>query len=190
MATCTRVFSTVGTSDPTGFGFNWSNTGNVFASDDSRATVSITNSNGISDFIEVTNSSHSSGTALGASDTITQIDWKVEVSKAGNPAANCRDYQLYPIENGTRVTTTNYATASDYGTSDAVATHSQTTNIPSASVVLASNWGFAFSCQNTNGQAGATGQVDRIFADITFTPAVPPFPDKPFPGMPAPLLAM
>ena len=173
MATDTRTFGTFADDGAVG-SFTWNSPSNASASDDSRSSCLISSASGTSHYLKATNSSHAAGTALASGDTINSIKYRFERRKAGNPSANCRDWKIYPVEGGSIVTTTNFAdTGTDWGTSDAVAEYTQTTNLPSAATILASNWGVVIAAQNTNGQMGAQPELDYIEAIITFTAATP-----------------
>lgn len=167
MPTSTRTFGTQADDASTGT-TAWSNPSNAASSNDTRSTASL-GAGGNSHYHKSTNSSHSSGTALSSGDTINSIKYRFERRKSGSP--NVRDWKIYPVEGGTIVTTTNFAdTGTDWGTSDATAEYTQTTNLPSAATILASNWGVVIACQNTNGFPGGVGELDYVEAIVDFTP--------------------
>lgn len=172
MATCVRTFSTVTNQSGTGF-IPWSSPGNAAASDDSRATAS-TGAGAASNYLKCIGSAHASGTALGAGDTINSITYKVERRCTTAPGSTVKDEKLYAVESDIIVTANNYAnTGSDWTATDTVDDHVQSTNLPTAAVVLAADWGCALSIQLSAG-VGATGEVDQVFAEIDFTPAPSP----------------
>lgn len=170
MATDTRTFGTFA-DDATVGTITWGTPNAAATSDDTRSIASAMGASAVTHYLKATNSSHSSGSTLASGDTVTQIEYKFEKRKGGNPAANVRDSHVYPVVGGSIVTTTDYASASNWGTSDAVVTYTQTTNLPTADEILASDWGVVLSAYNQNATLGAQAEVDQITAVITFTAA-------------------
>lgn len=147
----------------------WSSPGNAAASDDSRSTAAAAGAGLQSHYHKSTNSSHASGDTLESGDTVTEIKYRFEKRKSNS--GNVRDWKIYPVEGGSVVTTTNFAnTGTDWLTSDDATEYTQTTNLPSADTILASDWGVVIACQNTNGFP-ATGELDYVEAYVIFTPA-------------------
>lgn len=177
MAQQTRIFATFANDASVGT-VAWATPGNAAASENTRTTATITIGSQQSQYLKATNSAYSTGdNTLAAGARINFIDYNVEQIKSGNPAANIRDFHLYPVEGGSLNTVADYAnTASDWSTAESVVAHTQNTNLPSAATILASNWGFALAVLNQNGTGGGVAEVDWLYATIDFTPAGPPNP--------------
>lgn len=176
MATQLRSFGAAANDATVGI-VGWSSVSNALTGDDTRATVTLSVGGSISQYLKVTNSSYASGTIMTAADTPTMIRYLCEVRKSGNPAANVRSKYLYPVEGGVIQTGTNYALndTGDWGAADGLRTmDDHVANVPSATTILSSNWGFVLACYNENGVGNGVGEVDVLYAEITFTPAAAP----------------
>ncbi len=169
MATEVRIFGTFA-NDATVGTITWTSVSNAAAQDTTYANVVLNIASQQSNYIKATNSSHLSGSTLSSSDIITAIQWDIIHKKTGNPAATIKDFHAYPVESGSINTAIDYAdTVNLWSTSDETFSYIQSSGLPTAATVLASNWGFVLACQNVNATTGAQGNVDYIVATITFT---------------------
>lgn len=148
----------------------WSNTGNIFTSNNVYATVSLPTSGNISNYLKATGF----GFAIPAGATIDGITISVE-RKSGN-ANKFRDSAIRIIKGGV-ISSTNRASATSYPTSDTVAIYGGPADLWgetwTPSDINNSNFGVAFSSTRYASGGNSVVSVDHITITVTYTVANP-----------------
>lgn len=143
----------------------WSNPGNAASSNDVYATVSggpMT----VSHHLKSTNFGF---TAIGDSDTLTQLKLRVERKKTSG--GTIADKHVYLVIGGVIQTGTDYAdTTTGYTSSDAYAEYTISSGLPTVAQLKATGFGFVIAVQD---RTGASWGVDLDHTEViaNYTPA-------------------
>lgn len=144
----------------------WSNPGNAVSSNNSRSNASMAGGD-TSNYLKLTNYNP---TAIGDTDTVTQIVAKVERSNSQAGSREVRDSVLRLVIEGTIVGSNLAATATNWPGSDAVATYTFSGLSYTGAQVKAATSGIVLSISAPGGAASPGGEVDVITLDYTYTP--------------------
>jgi Tfp pilus assembly protein PilX len=151
-----------------GAGTGWTNPGFVGASDNQRATVTVT-PGGQSPNLDAS----SFGFAIPSNATITGISASVE--RGASASGYIGDVDVYLLKNGATTGVTDHATSGDWNSSDAVRTYGSSNDTWGTSwtpaQVNASNFGLRFKV-DSDAPGNVTASVDHI--SITVYYSLPP----------------
>lgn len=150
---------------------NWSNADNAGASDNSRATVQITSSSNVSNYLRATGF----GLDIPAGSIIKGITVGIERSEANSQDATIRDNVVSLVKNNSVVGQNKAATAINWPTSDATASYGGTSDLWGTTWTPAevnnANFGVVLSVGRTSG-GDETARVDHITVAVEYTTPV------------------
>jgi hypothetical protein len=170
-----NLFSQVqGPLNPSSFGtdtsigtFNWTNTGNILASDDSRSSVDLNNSGDISYYLTATNF----GFTIPNGSTIDGIVIDIEVSD-NSGGGNIKDNSVRIIKGGL-ITGMDNSNGANWLTGDEYRAHGNSTDLWGTtwtdSDINASNFGVAISARRTGAGGNNTARIDNIQITVYYT---------------------
>lgn len=164
-------FNFGGTSTVAGTGSrDWTNSGNILASDDSKATVSNMDDTEIT--YELRALAPQGAGAIADGDTVTEVQITAEVNSAQNTATRYTlDYMAKLVVGGS-VTGSDQKSATKWPTTDTQRTFTFSGLSLTGAQFKASDFGFAYQAQVTNDGALFNIRVDQIFiAQVTYTVA-------------------
>jgi hypothetical protein len=153
-----------------GSGRSWSNTSNIFSSNNSDATVSLTSSgsNRRSEYLEATGF----GFSIPVGSTIDGIE--VSVEKSASSSSSIRDRDVYLTKDGSNNVGDDYAESVDWSTSDATTIYGGAADLWgttwTAAEINSSNFGLLFKCRNRAG-GSRTASIDHISITVYYTTA-------------------
>jgi hypothetical protein len=152
----------------TGGDHNWSNANNATSSNNVYASVQITDSSNISNYLRATGF----GFNIPAGATINGIAVGIERSEANSQQATIRDSAVHLVKNNTVVGDNKAATTINWPTSDATATYGGTADLWGATWtrddINNANFGVVVSVGRTTG-GDEIARVDAITITVTYT---------------------
>lgn len=153
----------------TGSSASWSNTGNVFASDDSYATSSLSSNGDFTDYIQITNF----GFGLPTNAIILGIE--VEIERFGS---NVKDNQISIVKGGTIGATDRSVNPSwSNSDNDSYTTYGSDTDLWGetwvASDINATNFGIAISASKQGGGGSSDPHIDHVRITVHYEVALP-----------------
>jgi Tfp pilus assembly protein PilX len=150
-----------------GAGAGWTNSNYVGASDNLRASATIS-AGGQSANLDAT----SFGFAIPSDATITGI--RVSLERGASVSDNIGDVDVYLLKGGSTTGITDHAVSGDWGASDAIRTYGSSTDLWGTTWtpanVNASNFGFRLKVDNDS-SSSRTAYVDHVQITVYYTPA-------------------
>lgn len=152
-------------------GQSWSNVGNAISDDNNRATVSLSSSNNLSDYVAVSNF----GFAVGSGETISGIEVTANVSQT-NVFSYVADGGVYLMKGGS-IVGSNRGTAVPFALWDINYNYGGAADLWGTSWtpadVNSSGFGVAIATRYFFGLGGSTARIDNVLITISTTVPLP-----------------
>ena len=170
MATLSNLlFGSTATAAGTG-SRDWTNPGNILASDDSKATVSNMDDGEITYQLKAL--APQGAGAIADGDTVTEVQITAEVNSAQNTATRYTLDEMAKLIVGGTVTGSDQKSATKWPTTDTTRTYTFSSLSLTGAQFKATDFGFALQAKVTNDGAIFNIRVDQIFiAQVTYTVA-------------------
>jgi len=172
------LYSQTGPNNPSSSGidasvgsFTWNNTGNIFASDNSRSDATLNSNGDITYYLTSTNF----GFSIPATDNIDGIVVEIERSDNGG-GGNIKD-NIVKIIKGGSISGTDKSGVGNWPSADAYKTYGSATDLWgltwTAADINSNNFGIAISVNRTGGGTNNTGRIDHIRITIYHSASLP-----------------